>query len=175
MPTPFSHPAAALALAPWFRPIARPAVVVVALFLSVLPDIDILGFRIGVPYGSLFGHRGFTHSILFAAVCALAAALALERSGRGNPLVLWTYFFIAAGSHGVLDACTNGGLGVAFFAPFDSTRYRFSWHPVKVSPLTVAQLFTARGWTVFQSELVWIWCPALALAATGMIWHRRRR
>jgi hypothetical protein len=34
-------------------------------------------------------------------------------------LSVWTYFFLAAASHGLLDAMTDGGLGVAFFAPFD--------------------------------------------------------
>jgi hypothetical protein len=31
---------------------------------------------------------------------------------------LWRCFFIAAARHGVLEAMTDGGLGVAFFSPF---------------------------------------------------------
>ena len=38
-------------------------------------------------------------------------------------------------SHGVLDALTDGGPGVAFLAPFDDTRYFFPWRPIRVSPL----------------------------------------
>jgi hypothetical protein len=33
-----------------------------------------------------------------------------------NRAWLWLYFFVAAASHGFLDAMTNGGPGVAFFA-----------------------------------------------------------
>ena len=35
------------------------------------------------------------------------------------------YLFLSTASHGVLDALTDGGLGVAFFSPFDQTRYFF--------------------------------------------------
>jgi len=29
--------------------------------LSLLPDIDVIGFPLGVPYGAPFGHRGASH------------------------------------------------------------------------------------------------------------------
>jgi inner membrane protein len=173
MPTPFSHPATVLALAPWFRPIMRPAVLVTAVVLVILPDIDILGLRLGVPYGGVFGHRGFTHSLFFAALCALPAALALARRTRTGPFVLWVYLFLVMASHGVLDACTDGGRGVAFFSPFDATRYRFSWHPIRVAMLSPGELFSARGWTVMQSEMLWVWCPALAIGLAGIFRSRR--
>lgn len=38
---------------------------------SILPDIDSIGFLMGVPYGNLWGHRGMTHSLVFSAVLAL--------------------------------------------------------------------------------------------------------
>src|SRR6267378_8050335 len=47
---------------------------------------------------------------------------------------LWRFFFLATASHGLLDAMTNGGLGVAFFAPFCDTRYFLPWQPIVVSP-----------------------------------------
>jgi hypothetical protein len=31
---------------------------------------------------------------------------------------LWIYFFVATASHGLLDAMTDGGMGVAFFFAF---------------------------------------------------------
>jgi hypothetical protein len=31
--------------------------------------------------------------------------------------------FLATAGHGLLDAMTNGGLGLAFFSPFDNHRY----------------------------------------------------
>lgn len=173
MPTPFSHPATALVLVPWFRSIARPSIVIAAVVLSLLPDIDLLGYRLGIPYASMFGHRGLTHSLPFAALVVAPVAWWFGRRNRANPITLWFYLFIAMGSHGFLDACTNGGLGVAFLSPFDETRYRFFLHPIKVAPLTVAQLFAARGWAVIQSELLWVWCPALAVAAAGYLLRRR--
>jgi membrane-bound metal-dependent hydrolase YbcI (DUF457 family) len=57
-------------------------------------------------------------------------------------------------SHGVLDAMTDGGLGIAFFAPFDNTRYFFPFRPVKVSPIGLS-FFSARGLDVIWSELLW--------------------
>jgi inner membrane protein len=53
----------------------------------------------------------------------------------------------------VLDAMTNGGLGVAFFAPFDTTRYFFPWRPITVSPIGVGSFFTHRGALVVLSEI----------------------
>ncbi len=48
---------------------------------------------------------------------------------------VWLFLFVATISHGILDALTDGGLGVAFFAPFVNTRYFFPWTPIKVSPI----------------------------------------
>lgn len=40
---------------------------------AALPDVDALGYRLGVPYDSLWDHRGLTHPLLFAAVLAAVA------------------------------------------------------------------------------------------------------
>jgi len=37
---------------------------------SVIPDLDAIGFRFGIHYGDFWGHRGFTHSLIFAALLA---------------------------------------------------------------------------------------------------------
>lgn len=66
--------------------------------------------------------------------------------------------------HGFFDAMTNGGLGVAFFAPFDNTRYFLPWQPIQVSPIGVANFFSEWGLSVIISEFLWIWLPALVLA-----------
>jgi len=55
------------------------------------------------------------------------------------------YFFLATASHGLLDAMTDGGLGVAFFVPFDKHRYFLPWTPIRVSPIGVGRFFTDRG------------------------------
>ncbi|WBX74857.1 hypothetical protein PG913_00110 [Tenacibaculum pacificus] len=64
-------------------------------------------------------------------------------------------------SHAVLDALTTGGLGVAFFSPFDTTRYFFPWRPIKVSPIGVERFFGERGIKVLKSEFLWIGIPSV--------------
>jgi len=86
---------------------------------------------------------------------------------------MWTYFFLATASHGLLDAMTDGGLGVAFFAPFDNHRYFLPWTPIRVSPLGIGRFFTSRGFAVLQSELLWIWVPSAVLLASALLLRRR--
>jgi len=62
-------------------------------------------------------------------------------------------------SHGLLDAFTDGGLGIAFFAPFDPTRYFFSWRPIAVSPIGISQFFSLWGLSVLLTEAIWIGLP----------------
>jgi inner membrane protein len=67
---------------------------------------------------------------------------------------------------------TNGGLGVAFFSPFDNTRYFFPWRPILVSPISLARFFGGRGVAVIQSELIWIWIPTGLLAVLILVFRR---
>jgi inner membrane protein len=83
------------------------------------------------------------------------------------------YLFLATASHGFLDAMTDGGLGVAFFSPFDNHRYFFPWRPIRVSPIGIGRFFSPRGLDVLQSELLWIWLPAGLLALLAWLWRRR--
>lgn len=79
----------------------------------------------------------------------------------------WAYFFLAAASHGLLDAMTDGGLGVAFFASFDNHRCFLPWTPIRVSPIGIGRFFKARSLAVVQTELLWIWLPAGLLAVSA--------
>jgi inner membrane protein len=58
---------------------------------------------------------------------------------------------------------TTGGLGVAFFAPFNNHRFFFPWRVIQVSPIGVTQFFSEWGWRVIKSELVWVWLPSLVI------------
>ena len=71
--------------------------------------------------------------------------------------------FLVTVSHGILDALTNGGLGVAFFSPFDTTRYFFPWRPISVSPVGVGQFFSAQGVAILASEIEYVWLPLVTL------------
>lgn len=170
-----SHAVAALGVGTLFARLQVPKRVwVIGAMCSMLPDIDVVGFRFAIHYGDFWGHRGFTHSLLFAGVLATLALMAglpraLPSLSRGW---LWLYFFLATASHGILDAMTNGGLGVAFFSPFDNTRYFFPWHPILVSPISLTRFFSGRGVAVMQSELKWIWIPTGLLAILTLVLRR---
>jgi inner membrane protein len=68
---------------------------------------------------------------------------------------------------------TDGGLGVAFFSPFDNHRYFLPWRPIHVSPIGFERFFTTRGLVVFESEFLWIWLPVALLMAGAWIFHTR--
>ncbi len=53
-------------------------------------------------------------------------------------------------SHGVLDAMTTGGEGVAFFAPFDNSRYFLPWREIKVSPIGAAKFLATGGYKLLK-------------------------
>ena len=185
MPTIFTHavaagtfaraacagPARSYQLPPWTVPVAAAC--------AMLPDADVVAFSLGVPYDSLLGHRGLTHSI--AAAALLAAAIVAARSRDLAPRdrrALWAILAMATLSHGLLDTLTDGGRGVALLAPFDSHRFFCPWRPIAVSPIG-GSFFTARTsdgafrWVgVLASEVIWIWVPAL-LIRTLAGWRRR--
>jgi inner membrane protein len=174
----FSHAIAALGIgACMYRRDIPKRVWAIGALCSAIPDIDVIGFRLGVPYGNFWGHRGFTHSLFFAALLAGAAvAVAFrDRLPSTSRVYLWAYFFLATASHGVLDAMTDGGLGVAFFSPFSNRRYFLPWHPIRVSPIGFGRFFTHRGWAVMESEFLWIWLPAALLIATAWLLHSGTR
>lgn len=128
----------------------------------VIPDFDVIGFKLGIPYANFWGHRGFFHSLAFAFLVAVVATIIVisvqnvfTRKGFG----FLFYFWVLTASHGILDAMTSGGLGIALLAPFDNTRYFFPFTPIAVSPIGVSRFFSAWGWRVMKSELLWVWAP----------------
>jgi inner membrane protein len=128
MASAFSHAVAALGIGSCFyTPRIAKAVWSFGMLCAVIPDLDSIGFRFHVPYAAFWGHRGFTHSLIFASLLALVATMLVTRfSNPGiRPSRLLIYLFLATATHGVLDAMTNGGLGVAFFSPFSNHRYFF--------------------------------------------------
>jgi inner membrane protein len=174
MPTVFSHAAVPLALGLGLGRATIPRRLLVAgVVAAVVPDLDVVTFQLGIPYSADLGHRGFSHSLFFAALVGLAGAAGHRLLGAGVARA-FLFLFAATASHGVLDAFTNGGLGVAFLWPWSGERF---WAPdalrvVEASPISVARFLSARGLTVLGSELRWIWPPALAI---GLILFGLRR
>ncbi len=84
-------------LAPRGGPRARPAVRarghhprlwLVGAACTVVPDLDAIGFFLGVRYASLLGHRGLSHSLLFALTslfCSRPSAAGSARGPRSSP------------------------------------------------------------------------------------------
>jgi len=138
-----------------------------SIICAVLPDADVLGFRFGINYGDFFGHRGFFHSLFFAVLVGVLAAGMFFRSPTTRPWRWWLvalYFSLLTASHGILDAFTSGGLGIALLSPFDATRYFFPWTPIRVSPLGIRAFMSPWGMQVIMNELLWIWLPAVSAA-----------
>ena len=142
--------------------------------LAMLPDIDVIGFALGVPYGAPFGHRGASHSLSVALLTGACAGFLLSRGGarpwaRALPLAI-----AVALSHGLLDAMTDGGLGVALLWPFTAARFFLPWNPIPVAPIG-AGMFSARGLHVtvvealeFAPLLVYALWPARASGAPAV-------
>lgn len=165
MASAFSHAVVALALGEASRSsfLTWP-VIVLGMLCSIIPDLDVIGFFFGIQYGDLWGHRGMTHSLFFAGLfSAMLVGLGFRQKPPSTKTAIFCYLFLCTASHGVLDAMTNGGLGVAFFSPFDTDRYFFTWRPVLVSPIGISEFFTWYGLRVLASEAIWIWLPSYAL------------
>lgn len=142
---------------------------------SILPDADVLAFKFGIPYEHMFGHRGITHSVFFALLLALLVVFIFYRNQvytRSIKFKLWLYFFACTVSHGILDAMTTGGRGIAFWAPFSEERIFLPWRMIKVSPIQVADFFGEWGIRVIKSEFYWVGIPCLTIMF--VLWIVRR-
>ncbi len=134
-------------------------------FCACIPDADVLSFAFNIPYESFFGHRGFFHSFFFNLLLALAIVFAFYRKSDRKVLMV-LYLFICGASHGLLDAMTTGGAGIAFFSPFDQTRYFLPWRVIQVSPIGAKKFFSEWGLRVIKSEIYWVIIPTLVLVLT---------
>ena len=173
MPTVFTHAVAALALGPSVQRTVRPLRLwALGAACAVAPDLDVLAFRFGIPYRHPFGHRGASHSLVFAAALAAVVVIVFFRRSDRRA-ALWAYVFAATASHGLLDMLTNGGRGVALAWPFSNARLFFPWRPIEVSPIGASRFFSARGLGVLASEVVWVWGPAIVVALVLIAVRRR--
>jgi inner membrane protein len=134
-----------------------------AVLCAILPDADVIAFQLGIPYEHVLGHRGR----------GAAAAARFRPDWRKDGWRLAALLSAIAASHGLLDGLTNGGRGVAFFAPFENSRYFLPWTPIQVSPIGVKNFLTERGLRVIASELGWVFLPSLLVGAL-LRWKNRR-
>ncbi len=174
----FGHAVAALAFGKGFsKAIINWKFLLLGAICAILPDADVIGFSFGIKYESFWGHRGFSHSLLFALILGFLITTVFYRkylvTKKGGVLVL--YFTICTASHAVLDALTTGGLGVAFFSPFDTTRYFFPFRPIQVSPIGVERFFSERGVKVLLSELLWVGIPSIFYILITQFFKRNKK
>ena len=169
MPTIMTHAAVPLALAVAAgRTRIAPPVALAGMALAMLPDADVIGFPLGIPYASEWGHRGASHALVMAGLVALIAT-ALLKPARLGPVS--AFLLVSAASHGLLDALTNGGLGPALLWPFSEQRLFAPFQPIRVSPIG-AGFFSMRGVETLVSEALWVWVPCLLLALAGLALRR---
>jgi len=172
MPTIVTHTAPALALACGLGASRVPRrLLVCAVLCAILPDLDVIGFKLGIAYGNVLGHRGVSHSLVFASGLGLLAA-GLAPFLRCRAITAFALISFAVLSHIALDAMTSGGLGVAALWPWDETRYFLPWRPIRVSPFSPSAFLSARGAAVLASEFLWVWLPG---AAAGLPLYLARK
>ncbi len=171
-----THMAAGAALGAVAGPKRRGLLFWVSIFLaSVLPDFDVIAFALGIPYAHPLGHRGFSHSLVFAVLTGILFALPFLL-GEGRVWRRYWHMVLviggAAALHGLLDAMTTGGLGIGFFIPLDDGRYFLPQRPIKVSPIGLNAFLSSRGLAVFKSELYYVWLPSIVII-TASVFVRR--
>ncbi|MGZ0015447.1 metal-dependent hydrolase [Yeosuana sp. AK3] len=131
-----------------------------AIISTILPDFDVIAFKFGIPYTHPLGHRGFTHSILFALLWAILLSVLL---GKQHKKLWFSVIFLSTVSHGILDAMTTGGKGVGFLIPFNNDRFFFPFQVIKVSPLGFQKFFSEWGLQVIFSEFKYIMLPCFII------------
>jgi len=170
----FGHVAASTALGCAFFPKqVRPATLLLAGFCAFAPDLDVLAFRWGISYESIWGHRGWTHSLLFALVLGGLMGLTFRFLDKKSGIALTAWLMLSAASHPLLDMMTNGGRGVALWWPFSAERVFFPYRPIQVSPLAVSDFFSPWGLEVLASEVLWIGFPALTLVVLARLLNQQ--
>jgi inner membrane protein len=169
LPTILTHPAVPLALA-WGlgQDVISKRLLAAGIVAAVVPDLDVLAFRLGIPYAAEFGHRGFSHSLLLALIAGLVGA-GMARTLHSTFQRAFWFLFVAMASHGILDAFTNGGLGIALLWPFSGERFFAPFQPIEVAPLGLSRFLSMRGGAVLWSEVVWVWLPLFAVAAIAVV------
>ena len=152
---------------------------VLSVLLPSFPDVDVIGLAFGVAGEDLFGHRGITHSLSFAVILGILVVVLFFRKSnltRKSAFLLTAYFVLLTASHGFLDAFNDSKLGVAFWAPFEDTRYFFPFNPIVPSSVLLFDgapigftLIIEKIYILIRSEVLWIWIPLFLLFVVNRV------
>lgn len=129
--------------------------------MGLLPDADALLVAAGSDYHGDFGHRGFSHSLLFAATVAAVTVLVARRWGN-RPWYTGLLAFMAVGSHGLMDAMTYRTRGIPFLWPLTDERFTLPWRPIPPAPFG-GHFLSQRGLDVMGIEMIYF-LPLLLVA-----------
>jgi inner membrane protein len=138
-----------------------------ALALPIVPDLDAFSTA---GYGTMAGHRGWTHTLAFALAAGLLVAGLTFRYFQTRFWVLAAFFFLITASHGFLDACTDGGFGIPFFWPLSDHRFG-PWGPIAVQDIGFQWPDPRRSRSI-RTELLWVWLPSVMVVAAVLVWRR---
>lgn len=179
MASAFTHAFSALALGSVLQSSKlHKGLVLTGILSAAMPDLDIVAFWMDIPYEHPLGHRGITHSILFAAIWALGIGNLFWRNVENKDRIrwrIWLFLFLCTASHGVLDALTTGGRGVGFFIPFDNDRYFLPWRFITVSPIRASAFFSDYGLKVLANEFITVWLPCLIVMIIAWVFRQWRK
>lgn len=173
MPTVFTHAlvgGAFTQVAPAGPP--RWKVTLVFVFVAIMPDLDFVTFSLGIPYAHPLGHRGFSHSLLFAGVLSFLICLSFfSEPSRLSKRWWWLIgiTFLAAASHGLLDTATDAGKGIGLLIPLSKKRYFFEFRPIRTATVNPLTFFQRRSLAILWSEVVWVWLPLFSLSVLYQI------
>jgi inner membrane protein len=104
MPTIFSHAVFAASIGSTFQPAQKQVRFwVLTAICAMLPDADVLSFALGLRYESMFGHRGITHSILFAVAVGATVTVFFFSGSQIPKWKLAVYFALVTVTHPFLD------------------------------------------------------------------------
>ena len=180
MPTIITHSVIAASAAYGFRSKKESIkFFILSIVCSILPDADVIGYYyLYIPYHHFFGHRGFFHSPFFAVLLSIFIVFIFYRKEVTFSKQWWKYvlyFFILTSTHGLFDALTNGGYGIALLSPITNNRFFFPWTPIEVSPLGIKGFLSQRGLAVLTNELLLIWAPSFLIVIFFKIKRNKKR
>lgn len=180
MPTVFTHALVGGALTqvaprdfPWWK------VLLILVFVAIVPDLDVIAFSLGIPYAHPLGHRGFSHSLLFAGVLSALVCLAFFYEPSRFSKKWWWLFaitFLVSVSHGLLDTATDAGLGIGLLIPFSEKRFFFEFRPIHTATVNPLTFFQKRSLVILWYEMMWVWLPLLSLSVVyqlGRLFRQR--
>jgi inner membrane protein len=170
MATDYTHAVVGLGLAQIYATGPMPWVYWgLAVLLPIMPDLDVFSTA---AYGAPLGHRGITHSLVFALVLGTLAAGATFRRCHVNGWSLAALFCVIIASHGLLDALTKGGADIPFFWPFAGCYG--NWGVLPVSDIAL-DLPDPRYSRAIRGELLWVWLPMSVVVGMVMVYRRLKR